>query len=38
MDTQRQDAERILKANFPNSTRLSRPVGAPERAWWALWK
>ena len=38
MDTQRQDAERILKANFPNSTRLSRPIGTPDRAWWALWK
>ena len=30
--------ERILKANFPNSTRLSRPIGTPDRAWWALWK
>jgi outer membrane protein assembly factor BamD len=37
MDTQRQDAERILQMNFPKSTLLSRPIGAPQRAWWALW-
>ncbi|MFZ9407890.1 MAG: outer membrane protein assembly factor BamD [Burkholderiaceae bacterium] len=37
MDTQRQDAERILKANFPKSTMLSRPLGAPQKAWWSFW-
>ncbi|MEY4864246.1 MAG: outer membrane protein assembly factor BamD precursor, partial [Pseudomonadota bacterium] len=37
METQRQDAERILKANFPKSTLLSRPIGAQQRAWWAIW-
>lgn len=37
METQRQDAERILKANFPKSTLLSRPIGSPQRAWWAIW-
>lgn len=37
METQRQDAEHILKANFPKSTLLSRPIGSPQRAWWAIW-
>jgi outer membrane protein assembly factor BamD len=37
LDTQRNDAERILKANFPNSRVLERPLGARERSWWSIW-
>jgi outer membrane protein assembly factor BamD len=37
MDTQRQDAERILKANFPNSRALDSSQSSGGRKGWSLW-
>lgn len=32
----RDDAQRVLKQNFPNSRWLSRGYGAPDKRWWQL--
>ncbi len=37
MDTQRNDAERILKANFPNSRALNALPDSRTRKGWSLW-
>jgi outer membrane protein assembly factor BamD len=31
------DAERVLRQNFPDSVFLTRGLGAREHAWWQLW-
>jgi outer membrane protein assembly factor BamD len=33
----RDDADRVLKKNFPNSRHLRDGVRVPERAWWQFW-
>jgi outer membrane protein assembly factor BamD len=33
----RDDAERVLKQNFPNSELAARGLSAPQRAWWQFW-
>lgn len=33
----RDDADRVLKKNFPNSRLLKDGVRLPERAWWQFW-
>ncbi len=38
LDELRNDAERVLKANFPRSTLLTQGFAAGDRRWWQLWK
>ena len=33
----RDDAERVLKKNFPNTRYIKNGVRLPERAWWQFW-
>jgi outer membrane protein assembly factor BamD len=33
----RDDAERVLRQNFPNSEFAARGLSAPTRAWWQFW-
>jgi len=33
----RDDAERVLRTNFPNSPFLTDGLGAREKPWWKLW-
>jgi outer membrane protein assembly factor BamD len=33
----RDDADRVLKANYPSSRYLSQGIRVTERAWWRLW-
>ena len=33
----RDDADRVLKKNYPNSRLLKDGVRLPERAWWQFW-
>jgi outer membrane protein assembly factor BamD len=35
--TLRDDADRVLRKNFPNSRFLTEGLAARERAWWQLW-
>lgn len=37
LDKLRDDADRVLKHNFPNSSFLASGVGERKRAWWQLW-
>jgi outer membrane protein assembly factor BamD len=37
LDKLRDDADRVLKQNFPNSSFLSNGVRERQRAWWQLW-
>ena len=31
------DADRVLRKNFPNSVFLTRGLAAREHAWWQFW-
>ena len=33
----RDDAERVMQKNFPDSRYLKAGFGAPERSWWRVW-
>ena len=33
----RDDADRVLRANFPNSAYLTQGLSARDKAWWKLW-
>ena len=33
----RDDADRVLRHNFPNSRYLAEGVRRPDRAWWQFW-
>jgi outer membrane protein assembly factor BamD len=33
----RDDAERVMKKNFPDSRYLKGDVGQPETSWWRIW-
>jgi len=37
LDALRDDADRVLKQNFPNSRYLTDGVRPPDRAWWQFW-
>lgn len=37
LDQLRDDADRVLKKNFPNSRFLSEGLTKPKRAWWQFW-
>jgi len=37
LQTLRDDAERVLKANFPQTRYLKDGVRLPDRAWWQFW-
>ena len=33
----RDDADRVLRANFPNSAYLTQGLSARDKSWWKLW-
>jgi outer membrane protein assembly factor BamD len=33
----REDADRVLRKNFPNSRYLAAGYGAPAKPWWKFW-
>ena len=35
--TLRDDADRVLRANYPNSAFLRRGFAAREKPWWKIW-
>jgi outer membrane protein assembly factor BamD len=37
LDKLRDDADRVLKKNFPNSRYLVEGIRKPQRSWWQLW-
>lgn len=37
LPTLRDDADRVLKQNFPDSPFIARGFAAPDRRWWQLW-
>ena len=37
MDQLRDDAERVLTENYPNSVYMARGFKGPDKPWWQLW-
>jgi outer membrane protein assembly factor BamD len=37
LDQLRDDADRVLKKNFPNSRFIAEGITKPKRAWWQVW-
>jgi outer membrane protein assembly factor BamD len=38
LETQRSDAERVLRTNFPKTTLFDRGLNLNERSWWEIWR
>lgn len=38
LQTQRDDAERILRTNFPDTTLFQRGLKIDDRSWWEVWR
>lgn len=38
LETQRSDAERVLRTNFPQTTLFDRGLNLNERSWWEIWR
>jgi outer membrane protein assembly factor BamD len=38
LETQRADAERVLKLNFPDTQLFARGVKLDDRSWWEVWR
>jgi outer membrane protein assembly factor BamD len=37
LDQLRDDADRVLRQNFPNSRYLAEGIRQPQRSWWQFW-